>query len=358
MSNVCFIMAYTIYPRRGGLHEQVYLLSREFRKRGYNVYILYCRHGLINKRRVFRIPLYFSGIHPKLYSSINKCDCIIMETAWPWLTAVPIRLMRKDFVLHLHSIESLPEFGLPLHKRVMIKLAEEVAGKLAKRIVTVSLTEYLKLKTRLGDKITYIPLAIDLEEREKYINVNKEDVRKTLNLPTDKFIVTFVGGMSYGANRESAKIIVTQIAPKVHELTNGKILFLLIGPDPPPEAIGLSYVKVTGYVKSIAPYIAASDVCIAPVYHGGGVKMKVLDCMSLKKVVIATQKAVEGTTLKPWIHYIPAKDPTDFINKIIDVSTKLSIYEQYIANKGYDYVKNNHPISAVTDRFLKILIGA
>jgi hypothetical protein len=348
-------MAYTIYPRRGGLHEQVYLLSREFRRRGYNVYILYYRHGLIDKSHVFRIPLYLSGIHPKLYSSINKCDYVIMETVWPWLAAIPIRLMGKDFVLHIHSIESLSEFGLPLHKRIMIKLAEEIAGRLARTIVTVSLTDYSILKTRFNNKVVYIPLAIDLEEREKYTNMNRGDIRKLLNLPTNKLIITFVGGMGYGANREAAKIITTQIAPKVHEITNGQALFLLIGPDPPPEAIRLSYVKTTGYVRSIAPYIAASDVCIAPIYKGGGVKMKVLDYMTLEKPVIATRKAVEGLPIEPWIHYIPAETPEEFVEKIIEATENIEHLSLTIGKASYEYVTKHHSAELVTQKFFREL---
>jgi glycosyltransferase involved in cell wall biosynthesis len=349
-------MAYTIYPRRGGLHEQVYLISRELRRRGYNVYILYYRHGLLSNKRLVRIPLYFSGIHPNLYSSIDKCDYVVMETAWPWLAAVPIRLLGKNFILHLHAIESLPDFGLPMHRRLMIKFAEEVAGRLASRIITVSLTEYSMLRARFGSKVTYIPLAIDLEERERYMGMSKEDARRMLNLPSDKFIVTFIGGMSYGANREAARIIATQIAPKVHELSNGKVLFLLVGPDPPPESIGLSYIRVTGYVESIAPYIVASDACIAPIYHGGGVKMKTLDCMSLRRIVIATRKAVEGTLLKPWVHYIPAEEPIDFAYKIAEL-LKIGNNEYAItniANNGYNYVKANHSTNIVVDRFIAI----
>jgi len=357
MTNVCFVMAYTIYPRRGGLHEQVYLISRELRRRGYNVYILYYRHGLLSNRQLVRIPLYFSGIHPNLYSSIDKCDYVVMETAWPWLAAVPIRLLGKGFILHLHAIESLPDFGLPMHRRLMMKLAEEVAGRLASRIITVSLTEYSMLRARFGSKVTYIPLAIDLEERERYMGMSKEDARRVLNLPSDKFIVTFIGGMGYGANREAARIIATQIAPKIHELSNGKALFLLVGPDPPPESIGLSYIRVTGYVKSIAPYIVASDACIAPIYHGGGVKMKTLDCMSLRRIVIATRKAVEGTLLKPWVHYIPAEKPMDFTYRIIEL-LRIRNHDQVIAkiaDEGYNYVRSNHSVNAVVDMFLNTL---
>jgi glycosyltransferase involved in cell wall biosynthesis len=349
-------MAYSIYPRRGGIHEQVYLLSRELKRRGYNIYMIYHRHGLIDEDISSKIiPLYLSGINPKLYASLDICNFIVMETAWPWIAAIPIRLLGKDFTLHLHSVESLPDFGLPFYKRAMIKLAEEVACRLAKTIITVSLKEYLILRTKYGNKVSYIPLAIDIEEHKKYIDISKESLREILGIPVDKFIIAFVGGMSYGPNREAAKIIVTQIAPKVYELSKGKVMFLLIGPDPPAEATRLKYIKTTGYVKSTAPYIAASDVCIAPIYHGGGVKMKVLDCISLKRVVIATRKAVEGTLLKPWIHYIPAENPLDFVYRIMELSLKLNDYERTIAIEGYNYVENNHSIGAVVDKFLKVL---
>jgi glycosyltransferase involved in cell wall biosynthesis len=135
------------------------------------------------------------------------------------------------------------------------------------------------------------------------------------------------------------------------------VLFLLVGPDPPPESIGLSYIRVTGYVESIAPYIVASDACIAPIYHGGGVKMKTLDCMSLRRIVIATRKAVEGTLLKPWVHYIPAEKPMDFTYRIVEL-LRIRNHDQVIAkiaDEGYNYVRSNHSVNAVVDMFLNTL---
>ena len=358
MRNICFIMAYSIYPKRGGLHEQAYLFSRELKRRGYNVYILFHRHELIDENKLSRIlPLYLSGIDPKLYSSLDVCDSIVMETVWPWIAAIPIHLLGRDFMLHLHSVESLSDFGHPLYKRAMIKFAEEVACRSAKTIITVSLKEYSLLRAKYGEKVMYLPLAIDIEERKKYIDADKESLRKMLSIPLDKFVIVFVGGMSYGPNKEAAEIIATQIAPKVYELSKGKTMFLLVGPDPPSEAKKLKYIKTAGYVETIAPYIAASDACIAPIYHGGGVKMKILDCMSLKKVVIATKKAVEGTLLKPWIHYIPAEKPDEFVNQIIELLTtnrEEKNYDQIIMN-GLDYVYKYHSLDNVISSFLELL---
>jgi hypothetical protein len=351
-------MAYSIYPKRGGLHEQAYLFSRELKRRGYNVYILFHRHELIDENKLSRIlPLYLSGIDPKLYSSLDVCDSIVMETVWPWIATIPIHLLGRDFMLHLHSVESLSDFGHPLYKRAMIKFAEEVACRSAKTIITVSLKEYSLLRAKYGEKVMYLPLAIDIEERKTYIDADKESLRKMLGIPLDKFVIAFVGGMSYGPNKEAAEIIATQIAPKVYELSKGKTMFLLIGPDPPSEAKKLKYIKTTGYVETIAPYIAASDACIAPIYHGGGVKMKILDCMSLKKVVIATKKAVEGTLLKPWIHYIPAEKPDEFVNQIMELLTtnrEEKNYDQIIMS-GLGYVYKYHSLGNVISSFLELL---
>jgi hypothetical protein len=80
--------------------------------------------------------------------------------------------------------------------------------------------------------------------------------------------------------------------------------------------------------------------------------------MSLKKVVIATKKAVEGTWLKPWVHYIPAEKPIDFAYKIIETLSRLNDYEQTIANNGFSYVTDHHSVDVIVGNFLKVLKGA
>jgi glycosyltransferase involved in cell wall biosynthesis len=137
MSGIVFLMSYSIYPRRGGVHEQVYLLSRELRRRGYRVGLAYYIHDVLKRNRI-RLPLLLSGLHPRLYGGLDRYDHIVMETAWPGLASLPLKLTGKKFILHLHSVESLPDFGLPWHQRLGITLLERISGKASSKILTVS----------------------------------------------------------------------------------------------------------------------------------------------------------------------------------------------------------------------------
>ncbi|MEM1914638.1 MAG: glycosyltransferase family 4 protein [Candidatus Nezhaarchaeales archaeon] len=354
INDITFIMYYTIYPKRGGLHEQVYLLSREFRRMGIKVRLAYYIHELLNGGKRLRIPLALSGLHPKLWSRIS--EPAIIETAWPGLASVPLTLGGKEhFFLHLHSIESLPYSGLPTYQRFTVKALELIAGSLCKKIISVSLEEYEILRKRFGAKVAYVPLAIDVEERERYIKM-KDFCREKIGIGKEKLVVTFVGGMRYGPNRESAMIIARQIMPKVREKLGSKVLFMMVGSDPPPELRKLEGLMLTGYVNDVSPYIAASDLCIAPVYKGGGVKMKVLDCMSLKKPVIATNHAVKGTRLKPLKHYIPANSVDEFVDEILQFASSMNRDEyEEISEEGYRYVVNHHSASSVAKKFLSVI---
>ncbi|MEM3437953.1 MAG: glycosyltransferase family 4 protein [Nitrososphaerales archaeon] len=321
---------------------------------GIKVRIAYYIHELLNGSKGSRIPLALSGLHPRLWYHV--CEPAIIETAWPGLASLPLKLEGKErFFLHLHSIESLPYFGLPTYQRFIVKALELVAESLSKKIICVSLEECEVLRKKFGAKVVYVPLAIDVEEREKYIKM-KDFYREKIGIRKEKLVVTFVGGMRYGPNRESAMIIAHQIMPKVREKLGSKVLFMIVGSDPPPELRKLEGLMLTGYVSDVSPYIAASDLCIAPVYRGGGVKMKVLDCMSLKKPVIATDHAVRGTILKPLKHYIPANSVDEFVDEILRFAsiTDRDEYEK-IGEEGYRYVVSHHSASSVAKKFLSVI---
>jgi glycosyltransferase involved in cell wall biosynthesis len=180
--------------------------------------------------------------------------------------------------------------------------------------------------------------------------MNKHEIRDALRLPEDRLVVAFVGGMSYGPNREAAEIIAYRIRPKVQELGCDP-LFLLIGQDPSKELSRLRSIKLTGYVDSVAPYLLAADLCIAPIYRGGGVKLKTLHCMAAGKPVIATHKAVEGTATEPWVHYIPAETPEEIAEIIAKACKDMDLFKA-IGRSGYEYVHKYHSVEQVTNIFI------
>ena len=59
-----------------------------------------------------------------------------------------------------------------------------------------------------------------------------------------------------------------------------------------------SNVIFTNEVKDIIPFMSATDVCIAPLILGSGVKLKILTYLSFGKPVISTPIGVEGIKVK------------------------------------------------------------
>lgn len=61
-------------------------------------------------------------------------------------------------------------------------------------------------------------------------------------------------------------------------------------------------VLIMGYVDDIKREILNSDLCIAPLEHGSGTRLKILEYFAMGKPVISTSKGAEG------IEYTPRKD--------------------------------------------------
>jgi glycosyltransferase involved in cell wall biosynthesis len=53
----------------------------------------------------------------------------------------------------------------------------------------------------------------------------------------------------------------------------------------------------TGWLADIRPYVATSRICVVPLLHGGGTRMKILEAIALGTPVVATRKGAEGLDL-------------------------------------------------------------
>jgi glycosyltransferase involved in cell wall biosynthesis len=108
-------------------------------------------------------------------------------------------------------------------------------------------------------------------------------------------------------------------------------------------------VHFMGEVEDMRPYLQGATVCIAPIYHGSGTRVKVLDYLASRVAVVSTTKGVEGIDdLIDGENIIIRDDVEGFENAILDLLDD----EQKrlkIAQKGYDLVRKNYNADVVAE---------
>ena len=107
--------------------------------------------------------------------------------------------------------------------------------------------------------------------------------------------VLFIGNFTHPPNRDAATWLAREIMPRVVRAHAGARL-RLVGSGVPTElrAPAADWLEVITDVPSVAPYVAAASVCVAPVRLGGGMRLKVLYALASGKAVVTTSRGAEG----------------------------------------------------------------
>jgi glycosyltransferase involved in cell wall biosynthesis len=101
-------------------------------------------------------------------------------------------------------------------------------------------------------------------------------------------------------NVEAVLWLTDEIIPRVQQYIPD-IRLTLLGGNPPKELQQResSAVHVAGFVDSIRPFMERSAVYVAPLFVGGGIRIKILEAMAMALPVVATTISGEGIKAQP-----------------------------------------------------------
>lgn len=183
-------------------------------------------------------------------------------------------------------------------RRFLETFLEKMAYKCSSAILTVSRKEK-ELLVSYGvkkDKIYVIPNGVDTRAFNPSVEISHIKGRYDLR---DFWTVIFVGNMEYLPNQEAVQVIASEIAPRVRkEIENVK--FLIVGRT--PTMMKVHDLIFTGVVDNVTELLVASDIAIAPLFHGSGTRLKILEYFSCGLPVVSTTVGVEGLDVKSGIH--------------------------------------------------------
>ena len=156
--------------------------------------------------------------------------------------------------------------------------------------------------------------------------------------------LVFTGSFRYHTNYEAMVWFVRDVfplilekAPQTQLVITGDHAGLSLPPSP--------NVTLAGYVDDIGALIASSTVSLAPLWSGGGTRLKILEAMAIGTPVVATSKGAEGLDGISGEHLFIADEPRQFAEDVLrllgenGLRTRISSTARSFVGEKYDWAK-------------------
>ena len=174
---------------------------------------------------------------------------------------------------------------------------------------------YIRRGYLRGERTVTIALALDFSQFSSQASNGKEELRRALNLESQRTVLIYTGHRTELPYREGAEWICRELVPAL-ELLPHDVQILLTGRGGVISGAS-SRVAFTGFVPNIYDYIRAADICLAPIWQEVGVPGKVFEYMALgKPAVVSAHVRGLGHLTDGWDAMVAAT-PEDFIRKVI-----------------------------------------
>jgi glycosyltransferase involved in cell wall biosynthesis len=156
--------------------------------------------------------------------------------------------------------------------------------------------------------------------------------------------VLFTGTMSHPPNREGLHWFVENVWPSLRR-QHPDLRLQIVGRQPQRDILDLASdrlgIDVTGEVATMLPYYEQAAVVIAPVFSGGGTRLKILDALAVGRAVVATTVAAEGLDVLDGRDLLIRDAPATFaaaVGQLLDNSAR----RQEMAAAGWRVVRDRY----------------
>ncbi|MDQ3929566.1 MAG: glycosyltransferase family 4 protein [Chloroflexota bacterium] len=220
-------------------------------------------------------------------------------------------LQRRAFTTDLPHLRSLPKALYSLLQWLRLRRFERQVCLLSKHVIAVSgadVSALSRLAPGLHRRITLLPNGVDP------IYWSRDAAYERRGVPTAGDVLVFDGTMDFRPNVDAVLWFAAEVWPLIKAERPGATFFI-VGRDPTPVVRELGStpgISVTGAVEDPRPWVAAASVYVVPMRMGGGVRLKVLQAMSMRCPIVLTPMGVEGIDVQHGREMLVARSPSDF----------------------------------------------
>jgi glycosyltransferase involved in cell wall biosynthesis len=257
----------------------------------------------------------------KLMACLQKetFDIVQMETLFmaPYLDTIR-RFSRAKIVLRAHNIEHLIWKRMAANSRNALKkkylshlyrTLERYEKTILNRfdgILPITEKDAVFFRQYAQKPVYTLPFGVNLSD---YLPEKKE--------VQPEHALFHIGAMNWMPNEEGIRWFLKHVWPVLHRSFPALKLYLA-GRMMPAWLLGLQEenVEVAGEVPDARDFIRSKSISIAPLFSGSGVRIKIIESMSLEKAVVSTTTGAEGIRYTPGKNILIADTAEQFVEKI------------------------------------------
>lgn len=153
-------------------------------------------------------------------------------------------------------------------------------------------------------KLINIPFTIDISKYRAEPNFNKK-------------ALFFIGAMDWIPNLEGIKWFIRNVWDKVL-IHHPETVLYIAGKAMPNELMNYKDKNIInmGLVDDAKEFMTIAPIMIAPIFSGGGLKIKMIEAMALKRIIISTSFAAKGINVKNNYDILMADSADMFVENI------------------------------------------
>lgn len=145
----------------------------------------------------------------------------------------------------------------------------------------------------------------------------------------------FVSNLTYQPNVEAAEQLVGTILPALRDRLAGRVSVTLVGPHAGRlEHLRADDVEVTGFVPSLESFYASATVVVAPIRHGAGTRIKLLEAFAYGVPVVASSAAANGLEVVDGRHLLLADNCDEAVAAIEAILAEEGLAPRLIDEAG------------------------
>jgi glycosyltransferase involved in cell wall biosynthesis len=164
---------------------------------------------------------------------------------------------------------------------------------------------------------------------------------------TEQNTLFHIGSMDWMPNQQAIQWFLDNVWDSIHsKLPN--ISLYLAGRNMPQWLLELNKesIIVLGEVRNSAEFILSKEIMIVPLLSGSGIRIKILEAMSLRKCIIATSQAAEGIQYEDGKNIVIANTEEEFEKAIYKCITDKE-FSQQIAQNAEKLIQERYNIEAI-----------